>query len=197
LREEDKETVVRDLAVRQGPALHRFLASRLRNALTEVPDLVQEIFLRLLRVNRLDAVRSPEAYLFGIARHVLHQHRAQATAEPETVDIADMLAELEEPSSAGPEAQLEMQQRIEDFHRTLSCLPPNVYATLVLNRVVGLTLEEVARKLGVSRGMTKKYLATALEQCRRRERETGPGTRVQARRTMSPNMDRKMDKDSP
>jgi RNA polymerase sigma factor (sigma-70 family) len=69
---EEKDALVRDLAARQGDALHRFLASRLRNALSEVPDLVQEVFLRLLRVNRLDSVQSPEAYLFGIARHVLH-----------------------------------------------------------------------------------------------------------------------------
>jgi RNA polymerase sigma-70 factor (ECF subfamily) len=133
---------------------------------------VQEVFLRLLRVNRLEAVRSPEAYLFGIARHVLHQHRAQATAAPEMMDIADVLSELEESPGYGPEAQLEMQQRIEAFHRALSRLPPNVYATLLLNRVAGLTLEEVAERLGVSRGMAKKYLATALEQCRCRGHDT-------------------------
>jgi RNA polymerase sigma-70 factor (ECF subfamily) len=173
VQDEKKEAVVSELVVRQSAALHQFLAARLRNALSEVPDLVQEIFLRLVRVNRLDSVRSPEAYLFGIARHVLHQHRAQATAAPETVDIADVLSELEGPAVSGPEAQLEMQQRIEDFHRTLSRLPPNVCATLILNRVAGLTLEEVAKRLGVSRGMTKKYLAAALEQCRRRERELG------------------------
>jgi len=166
---EEKDAVIRDLASRQSAALHRFLASRLRNALTEVPDLVQEVFLRLLRVNRLDGVRSPEAYLFGIARHVLHQHRAQTTATPLTVDIAEVLSELEESPGTGPEAQLEMQQRIEGFHQALSRMPPNVYATLILNRVAGLTLEEVARRLGVSRGMAKKYLAAALEQCRRRE----------------------------
>jgi RNA polymerase sigma factor (sigma-70 family) len=172
VQDDEKGALVRDLAARQGAALQQFLASRLRNALTEVPDLVQEVFLRLLRVNRLEAVRSPEAYLFGIARHVLHQHRAQMSATPETVDITDVLSELEEAPASSPEAQLEMQQRIEDFHRALSQMPPNVYATLILNRVAGLTLEEVAKRLGVSRGMTKKYLAAALEQCRRREQQT-------------------------
>jgi RNA polymerase sigma factor (sigma-70 family) len=162
-----KDALVRDLATRQGDALHRFLASRLRNSLTEVPDLVQEVFLRLLRVNHLDAVRSPEAYLFGIARHVLHQHRAQNSATPVTIDIAEVLSELEDRYASQPEAQLEMRQRIESFHQALARMPPNVYATLILNRVAGLTLEEVAQRLGVSRAMTKKYLAAALHQCRR------------------------------
>lgn len=172
VQDDTRDTVVRELASRQSAALHRFLASRLRHALSEVPDLVQEVFLRLLRVKRLDAMRSPEAYLFGIARHVLYQHRAQAASSPETVDISDVLSELEETPAAGPEAQLEMQQRIEEFHQALSRMPPNVYATLILNRVAGLTLEEVAERLGVSRGMTKKYLAAALAQCRRRESES-------------------------
>ncbi len=168
---EQKDPLIRDLATRHGGALHRFLASRLRNALSEVPDLVQEVFLRLLRNNRMDAIRSPEAYLFGIARHVLHQHRAPTSDAPDTVDITDVLAELEDNPGLNPEAQLENQQRLEEFHRALSRLPPNVYATLMLNRVAGLTLEEVAQRLGVSRGMTKKYLATALDHCRHRDRE--------------------------
>jgi RNA polymerase sigma-70 factor (ECF subfamily) len=170
---EQKDPLVGELAVRHGAALHRFLASRLRNALTEVPDLVQEVFLRLLRSDRVEAIRSPEAYLFGIAKHVLHQHCSQTSNAPQNVDIADVLGELQETPGRGPEAQLENQQRIEDFHRSLARLSPNVYATLILNRVAGLTLEEVAKRLGVSRGLTKKYLATALEQCRRRDRETG------------------------
>src|SRR3979409_100008 len=76
---EQKDPLVSELAARHGVALHRFLASRLRTALAEVPDLVQEVFLRLLRNNRMDAIRSPEAYLFGIARHVLHQHRTHTS----------------------------------------------------------------------------------------------------------------------
>lgn len=169
---DEKSAVVNELASRHRATLQRFLASRLRHALSEVPDLVQEVFLRLLRVDRLDAVRSPEAYLFGIARHVLHQHRSQTAALPEMVDIADVLAELDDSSAARPETKIEMQQRIEAFHHALSRMPPNVYATLILNRVAGLTLEEVAGRLGVSRGMAKKYLAAALEQCRRRDSET-------------------------
>jgi RNA polymerase sigma factor (sigma-70 family) len=158
---EQKDPLIGELAARHGAALHRFLASRLRNALTEVPDLVQEVFLRLLRSDRAEAIRSPEAYLFGIAKHVLHQHRTQTSNAPQNVDIADVLGELQETPGRGPEAQLENQQRIEDFHRSLSRLPPNVYATLILNRVAGLTLEEVAKRLGVSRGMTKAADATA------------------------------------
>lgn len=165
----NRNAFVSHLAARQGQALNRFLASRLRNALTEVPDLVQEVFLRMLRVKQLDSIQSPEAYLFAIARHVLHQHRAQSSGTPPAIDIADVLSELEAAHGAGPEAQAEIRERVERFHEALSEMPPNVYATLMLNRVAGLTLEEVAERLGVSRGMAKKYLAAALERCRETE----------------------------
>jgi len=58
------------IAARYGPRLRRFLAVRLRNA-DDVPDLAQEVFLRLLRVEWYESIRSPEAYLFTIASHVV------------------------------------------------------------------------------------------------------------------------------
>ena len=61
------------IAARYGTRLRRFLAVRLRNA-DDVPDLAQEVFLRLLRVEGYESIRSPEAYLFTIASHVVHQH---------------------------------------------------------------------------------------------------------------------------
>lgn len=167
--------MVTGLAASQGPVLRRFLASRLKRSLAEVPDLVQEVFLRFIRVNRLDAVRNPEAYLFGIARHVLHEYRSQSANALDTVDIADVISVLGEATDGNPESKLELQQRVEDYHRKLKSLPPNVYATLILNRMAGLTLEEVAGRLGVSRGMAKKYLATALRACRDFDGDEGQG----------------------
>ena len=58
------------MAARYGPGPRRFLAVRLRNA-DDVPDLAQEVFLRLLRVEWYESIRSPEAYLFTIASHVV------------------------------------------------------------------------------------------------------------------------------
>src|SRR4051812_23874099 len=105
--QDDDRAAVQELVARQSDALHRFLASRLRSALVEVPDLVQEVFLRFLRVNRRESVKSPEAYLFGIARHVLHEHRSLAQKRPDTIEIDEVLGELELPGDFGPERQLQ------------------------------------------------------------------------------------------
>lgn len=158
---------------RHDGKLRRFLESRLRNAVADVPDLMQEVFLRLMRVPNPDSIRMPEAYLFTVAKAVLHQHRAQKAAVSEAVDIMDVLAELQEERAIGPEGQLDAEQRLAELQQALAQLPRKACATLVLNRISGMPLEQIGEQLGISRSMAKKYLAQALSACRRRDQDIG------------------------
>ena len=153
--------------------LRRFLESRLRNAVADVPDLMQEVFLRLMRVPDPDSIRTPEAYLFTVAKAVVHQHRAQKASVPQAVDIMDVLAEIHEESAVGPEGRLDAEQRLAELQRALSQLPRKAYVTLILNRVGGMPLDQVGERLGISRPMAKKYLAKALSACRQHDQEIG------------------------
>ncbi len=145
-----------------GRQLRRFLALRMRNAAAEVPDLVQEVFLRLLRIERHDTIRNPQAYLYTVASHVLHQHALRQSVTPETVDIADVLAELQSIPDNDPQLQAELDQRFEALVRGLRQHSPSAYATLMLHRYHGLPLQDISERLGVTYSMTKKYLAKAL-----------------------------------
>src|SRR5688572_17779431 len=49
-----------------GRALRRFLAARMRAAPADVPDLAQEVYLRLLRIPDYELIRNPRAYLYTI-----------------------------------------------------------------------------------------------------------------------------------
>ncbi|MEG1679712.1 MAG: sigma factor, partial [Stenotrophomonas sp.] len=49
--------------------LHRYLRRRVNEA-QDLGDLVQEVYLRLLRVQNIETVRNPLAYIYGIAAHV-------------------------------------------------------------------------------------------------------------------------------
>ena len=59
---ETGQALVAALAASHGGQLRRFLSSRVRNA-ADIPDLIQEVYLRMLRIPDHDAIRSPEAYL--------------------------------------------------------------------------------------------------------------------------------------
>jgi RNA polymerase sigma factor (sigma-70 family) len=164
LRPENKQAFVTDIATQHGQRLRRYLAARLRNA-TDVSDLVQEVFLRLLRVGRPESIRNPEAYVMTVAAHVLHQHALKNAATHQVTSAVDALFDLQAVIETDPVSHLDAQRRLQDLDRALASLSPNVHATFVLHRRDGMTLEEIANHLGVSRPMVKKYLSKALLQC--------------------------------
>jgi len=58
------------LLAERGERLRSFLRRRARPG-TEIADLSQEIYLRLLRVPEPEAIANPEAYLFTVAGNLL------------------------------------------------------------------------------------------------------------------------------
>lgn len=171
----DSRSFAAAIAARYGQRLKRFLSARLRNA-ADVPDLAQEVFLRLLRVEDHGSIRSPEAYLFTIASHVIHQHTVRRSNQPVEVDIADVLSELRMLSSDEPPEQVAHAQRLDELQRVLALLPPRMATALVLHRIAGYSVEEVGNQLGVSRETAKKYLARAVEHCRNHRAAQGQGS---------------------
>jgi RNA polymerase sigma-70 factor (ECF subfamily) len=67
-----------------------------------------------------------------------------------------------------PATHVEARQRLELLDRSLREISPRAYATFVLHRRYGFSLEEIAQHFGVSRPMVKKYLAKAVVHCRQR-----------------------------
>jgi RNA polymerase sigma factor (sigma-70 family) len=165
LKVDGRQAFVTEIATKHGTRLRRYLAARLRNA-ADASDLVQEVFLRLLRVDRHESIRNPEAYVMTVAGHVLHQHTLRSAAAPESLSALDVLVDLQTAIETDPTAQLDAQRRLQALDLALERCTPNVHATFVLHRRDGMTLEEIAKLLGVSRPMVKKYLAKAVLHCR-------------------------------
>ena len=156
-----RQSFVSNIASRYGARLRRFLSQRLRNV-SDAPDLAQEVYLRLLRVEHHETIRSPEAYLFTVASHVLYQHTLRQSMTPVSVDISELFSELQLISNDDPAASVYLEQRLEHLQCSLKQLPPKVSTTLMLHRFAGLSIEEIGVHLGVSRPTAKKYLARAL-----------------------------------
>jgi RNA polymerase sigma factor (sigma-70 family) len=162
---EDRKTFVTTIEKSHAGKLRRFLSARLRNAAADVPDLMQEVFLRLLRVKDHEAIRNPQAYLYTIASHVLHQHALNQPNRPEGSDVLDIVTELEASTDADPSEELDIQQRVERICQSLEAVSPRACAALILYRCEGLTLQEIGDRLGVSRPMAKRYLLRAMAYC--------------------------------
>ena len=145
--------------------LRRFLSARLRNAAADVPDLIQEIYLRLLRLKDHEAIRNPHAYLYTIASHVLHQYALRRATTPTSMDPLEVVNALDWAMAPDPAEEADIEQRIEAMGRALEASSPRAYAVLVMYRCEGLTLKQIGDRLGVSNVMARKYLERAIKHC--------------------------------
>lgn len=162
----DHQTLVAGLVESHGTQLRRYLLARVRNA-ADVPDIVQEVYLRMMRVPNVESVRSPEAYLFTVAQHVVQQHTLKAAASPPSTDLARLLAERQPgATNVDPALELDAEQCLERLQGGLDALSPKVRATFLLSRRDGLSFDEIAVRLGTTKHMVKKYLVKALTRLR-------------------------------
>jgi RNA polymerase sigma factor (sigma-70 family) len=163
----DAHSLVAALVATHGAQLRRFLLARLRNA-ADMPDILQEVYLRMLRVPAAESIRSPEAYLFTVAQHVIQQHALKQSAIPPFVELSRLLNSPPAAPELDPALDLDALQCIDRLQGALDRLSPKARATFLLHRRDGLSFDEIGGCLGISRAMAKKYLAQALMQLRRR-----------------------------
>jgi RNA polymerase sigma factor (sigma-70 family) len=144
-----------------------FIGRRTRSR-ANVADIAQETYLRLLRAPNPETIRSPEAYLYTIARHIVREQavldgRADLSIEAEAAEFVGLLCV--EPADG---ADADLLLRRERLKAVLAQLPAKCRATLVLQYQYDWSYREIADHLGISTHMVKKYLAQGLAHCRRR-----------------------------
>lgn len=139
--------------------LHRYLMRRLRQP-QDVDDLAQEVYIRLIRLDDEKCVLKPLAYLYGIASHVLADYRIEVEQEREciTVDSEAVDEWTDTPSCVLPDdlaERLNLQQQID---KAIAQLPPTHAAVILAHKRDGMSYDEVAEKLGLSRHTVEKYV---------------------------------------
>lgn len=163
----DAQTLVTSLVASHGRQLQRFLYARVGN-FADVADIIQEVYLRMLRVPNIESIRSPEAYLFTVAQHVVQQHTLRESATPPSVELARMLNSPAAMPDSDPALALVADQCLLRLQDALEELNPKARATFMLHRRDGLSFDEIGARLGISRPMVKKYLMKALLHLRQR-----------------------------
>jgi RNA polymerase sigma-70 factor (ECF subfamily) len=149
--------------------LYRYLLRRLRSA-QDAEDLVQEVYLRLLRVVDSRQIRFPQAYLYRIAFNVLCEFQVRARDSEVTFnsETADQVAEYWADETALPEEAMEETLREERLERTIAELPPMQRAVLRLAAKQNLSHAQIAEALGISVSTMRNHLYKAIASCRRR-----------------------------
>jgi RNA polymerase sigma-70 factor (ECF subfamily) len=148
-------------------SLLAFFSRRVRES-SEAPDLAQEVYLRMLRVRDVEAIRNPEGYLFAVANNLAKEHAVLDHRRATAIDVDEAGPDTSLQTLPAYEKELDGMQRTSRLHTVLAQLSPKCRAAVVLQYGQGLTYQEIALQLSVSPHMVKKYLAQALMHCRRR-----------------------------
>lgn len=125
-------------------------------------DLVQDTYVRLLRLGDQQAVEQPRALLHRIAANLAIDHLRK---EKHPVHAADGLdAAMAVPSQApSPERELLSKQRFRVLLQTIDRLPPRTREAFLLCRVYGYSYQEIATRMSISESAVEKLLMRALD----------------------------------
>lgn len=145
--------------------LRGWFSSRASVPRSEVDDLAQEVFLRLLRYSDDVAVENPQGYLFRIAANVANEWRDRSRVrQPHDRGWLD---ELRIDPSDQPD-NVAFQSRVnKHLQNAVNQLPVRQRQVLMLHVNEGLTYKQIADRLGVTyrivlRDLTRAYASLRL-----------------------------------
>lgn len=155
-----RNALIEALARSYGPALARFFERRVERK-SDVPDLVQDVFLRLSRLGGISGIEKPESYIFRTALSALKDRARRGN-----VRHADRHEPFDELAHGGsdfsPARVLEGREAVAHLERALRSLPERTRDVFVLRMFEEQKVADIARVLGISTRATEKHYAKAL-----------------------------------
>lgn len=144
---------------------------RFRGAGVSAEDALHDAVVRYIAASPpLENEDQARAYLHQVVRnraaHELREQRAGRSLQ--TVALDEETTQMAIDPGAGPLDAAHQRQRMERLGQALEELPERQREAFVLHRFDGLTQDEVAERMGVSRRMVVKHLARALAYCEAR-----------------------------
>ncbi|MDF0490022.1 sigma-70 family RNA polymerase sigma factor [Sphingomonas sp. H39-1-10] len=155
----DRRVVLARLAQTYDRALSRFFERRVTvNA--DVPDLVQDVYLRLSRMPDPAGIEKPEHFLFVTAANVLRDRARRNAARGG--GLHDAIDEDLAGSEIPPDRVLEGREAADRLQAVLLELPERTRDVFVLRVLEGMKMAEVASAIGISTRAAEKHQAKAL-----------------------------------
>lgn len=159
--ESRRETVAR-LFDEHNESLIRFLRLRLRSD-EEAKEVAQEAYVRLLQLDRPEAVSYFRAFLFKTAANIAIDRLRRTTLDRKraTLTFFDEVS----PSAEQTQSQQEMLRLVGEC---LEELPPKCRKAFLLSRIYGLSTAEIAAQMRLTPRMIRMYLVRATVHCQGR-----------------------------
>jgi len=153
-----KNALVERLFAAHRGALQAFFDRRVRQR-SDATDLAQEVYLRMLRLKDMSAIRDLEAYLYSVASNLAKEHAAAGRRRGISVSVEEATIQDQLAQAPSFEGEILTAQQVKRLRAVLRGLPPKCH---------GQSHQQIAQHLHVSPRMVKQYVGQALAHCRRR-----------------------------
>lgn len=169
-----------------GPRLFGYLY-RLTGSREDAEDLLQEVFLRLVRtVGEYTHDGRFEAWLFRIAANLARDHARRSARAPRIAQLdaagggmpadgQDVLGRRE-PDAKGPDARMILSESVDAVQKALARLSAAEREVVMLRHFSDLTFAEISDAMGTPLGTTLARGHRALAKLRQWLGAAGPGS---------------------
>ncbi|KAF2989907.1 RNA polymerase sigma factor [Methylocystis sp. MJC1] len=132
---------------------------------TDAPDLLQETFVRVVRLEKPERINDPPAFLKTIATNLARDFVRRRRTEANYIQFSDYLVEA--PSADAPaDERVDYERKSRLLDAAVSSLPPRCREVFKLHTYEDVPLQEIARRLEISDRMVRKHLSLAFRTCR-------------------------------
>ncbi|WP_444921642.1 RNA polymerase sigma factor [Microbulbifer sp. CnH-101-G] len=148
------------------PRLRRYFSSRVNSA--DVDDLVQEVFAQLhWHLNQSDIeIENPRGYIFAVAKNLLVSHSRYQKSRCRTFHES-LSQDLDIPDVITPERTVIGIQDCRCVLKAILGLPPRAGTAFKFHRFEGMTYQDIAERMGISKESVKELIQRALIKLRR------------------------------
>ncbi len=153
----EQDQKIAEIVVKERPRLRNFIRRRVPDP-SEVEDIVQDVFYRLVEANRLLVpISNVTGWLFSVARNritdLFRKKKPETFSDHAVEDEEGELLQIEEllPSpDAGPDAAYLRNLLLEELETALDELPDEQREVFVAHELEGRSFRELAEESGVS-----------------------------------------------
>ncbi|HDS1817368.1 MAG: sigma-70 family RNA polymerase sigma factor [Pseudomonas sp.] len=145
-----------------------FLSARLGSR-QAAEDVAHDAYLRVLERTDAQRIEHPRAFLYRTALNlVVDRHRRHQVRQAEPLEVLDSDERWHSPA---PSLDIQLDQRLALMQRALDELGKVCRDCFLLRKLDGLSHQQIAERLGVSRSVVEKHIVNAMKHCRVRMRE--------------------------
>jgi RNA polymerase sigma-70 factor (ECF subfamily) len=145
-------------------ALIRFIRPRVRSH-QEALEVAQEAYVRMLKLDEPGAVSYLRTFLFRTAANLAVDLRRRDKTQER---VAEQLQLRGGPELRTPERYAAGDQVLTRLEKLVEAMPANCRQSFVWHQILGVDAATVARRLGITESMVRKYVVRALLHCRER-----------------------------